>query len=436
MTMKKKLLTTLSVVLILGLAALGILAYLTDSDSDVNVMTLGNVDIEQEEVFVQDSPLDPGVTVTKKVTVTNVGESAAYVRTWFAFENPIDKISATGLDIRNPLGTAVIDGSEYSIFVADYGELTNGTVKETLQSVTMSSTATNEDVAKYGDTYEVLVFSQAVQTAGFEDATKAWSESFGVATVDNHPWKNLKKVATADELKAALEAGADVALTKDIELASDEIFATIPAGKSVRLDMAGRKITAALGNQDTGVNAATAVIKVENGASLVIDGDGEFYMTPNKTLNETSTIIWNQGNVKIESGNFEVQSGTSYDGGYIIPSIIENNAANTHDCSPTLTINGGTFTFDRNLIRNFPERLGGMSTITINGGTFTSTDDKAAIWNQWGTQTGTIAPEFLDKHQITINGGTFEKVVISDDFKDVEGANQVIVAPGVNITVE
>ena len=49
MTMKKKLLTTLSVVLILGLAALGILAYLTDTDSDVNVMTLGNVSIEQNE---------------------------------------------------------------------------------------------------------------------------------------------------------------------------------------------------------------------------------------------------------------------------------------------------------------------------------------------------------------------------------------------------
>ncbi len=49
MTMKKKLLTTLSVVLILGLAALGILAYLTDTDSDVNTMTLGNVSIEQNE---------------------------------------------------------------------------------------------------------------------------------------------------------------------------------------------------------------------------------------------------------------------------------------------------------------------------------------------------------------------------------------------------
>lgn len=47
--MKKKILTTLSVVLVLGMAALGILAYLTDQDSDANVMTLGNVDIEQNE---------------------------------------------------------------------------------------------------------------------------------------------------------------------------------------------------------------------------------------------------------------------------------------------------------------------------------------------------------------------------------------------------
>ncbi len=49
MTMKKKILTTLSVVLILGMAALGILAYLTSEDSDVNVMTLGNVQIDQHE---------------------------------------------------------------------------------------------------------------------------------------------------------------------------------------------------------------------------------------------------------------------------------------------------------------------------------------------------------------------------------------------------
>ena len=122
--MKKKVLTTLSVVLILGLAALGILAYLQSEDSDVNVMTLGNVEIEQIEQERIDTtgeataenlreftgnedgeegkplyPLTPGYeqegkdlwngtsnAVDKLVSVKNTGKSEAYVRTWFAFE--------------------------------------------------------------------------------------------------------------------------------------------------------------------------------------------------------------------------------------------------------------------------------------------------------------------------------------------------------------
>jgi len=146
MTMKKKILTTLSVVLILGLAALGILAYLQSEDSDVNVMTLGNVQIEQHEYervvengayktddaygyllkdFTQAKPLYPATEVDangnpynfgagdydrtrvimsqvdsygnmqvftsknaqdKFVTVENTGKSDAYVRTIVALE--------------------------------------------------------------------------------------------------------------------------------------------------------------------------------------------------------------------------------------------------------------------------------------------------------------------------------------------------------------
>ena len=72
MTMKKKLLTTLSVVLILGLAALGILAYLTDKDYDTNTMTLGNVDIEQHEDFKDLADLYPGTEVKKETFESTV----------------------------------------------------------------------------------------------------------------------------------------------------------------------------------------------------------------------------------------------------------------------------------------------------------------------------------------------------------------------------
>ena len=47
--MKKFLLTSLSLILVAAIAIGGTMAYLTDTDSDVNVMTLGNVKIAQHE---------------------------------------------------------------------------------------------------------------------------------------------------------------------------------------------------------------------------------------------------------------------------------------------------------------------------------------------------------------------------------------------------
>lgn len=50
MKFKNVLLTGLSFVLVAAVAIGGTLAYLTSTDSDVNVMTLGNVQIEQFEM--------------------------------------------------------------------------------------------------------------------------------------------------------------------------------------------------------------------------------------------------------------------------------------------------------------------------------------------------------------------------------------------------
>ena len=119
MKKSRKLLMILGIVLSLAIATGSTLAYLTDTDSDVNVMTLGNVDIEQIEQewnedqtelkdFTQEKPLYPYVgelgwenkeeadgayrrftmenVVDKYVTVENTGKSDAYVRTFFAFE--------------------------------------------------------------------------------------------------------------------------------------------------------------------------------------------------------------------------------------------------------------------------------------------------------------------------------------------------------------
>lgn len=132
---KSTLFMILALVLSMAIGLTGTLAYLTDTDADVNVMTLGNVDIEQIELerteqtndpdaelksFTQNKPLYPAVgdadwvtdengnkvfqkwpyagssalfdaeklhnVQDKFVFVENTGKSDAYVRTIFAFE--------------------------------------------------------------------------------------------------------------------------------------------------------------------------------------------------------------------------------------------------------------------------------------------------------------------------------------------------------------
>ena len=71
-------------VLSLTLGLGGSLAYLTDRDADVNVFTMGNVDIELTEEFQQGAELMPGKDITKDVKVKNTGKNDAYIRVHIA----------------------------------------------------------------------------------------------------------------------------------------------------------------------------------------------------------------------------------------------------------------------------------------------------------------------------------------------------------------
>ena len=271
MKLKNILLSGLSLVLVAALAIGGTVAYLQDDDSDVNVMTLGNVKIEQNEYervvengaykvengsyvlkdFSQAKPLLPSALVTngtgwgwdttlvdmsqvgskgtvqvfkagsnaqdKIVTVKNTGKSDAYVRTWIALEDPFTEnrlginVGSSAYYTQTPWTTVEIDGVKYSVSCFTYKEaLKPGEVSTpSLFQVYLNSKATNEDMELLGDTYEILAFSQAVQTAGFDSADAALNTAFGT----NHPWADGVKVpviVTNDaELTAAIDEGAE-----------------------------------------------------------------------------------------------------------------------------------------------------------------------------------------------------------------------------------
>jgi len=223
---KRTILMVVSIVASLALAATGTLAYLSDSDMDVNVMTLGKVDIVQNEqerrddgtlnAFTDNKPLLPAVfpgssipyaaesewpvpndptwrvvednenVVDKFVTVTNTGKTDAYVRTIVAVEagcvgadtlihtvqndaNSSNKDVAKYFADYETLEQITIDGVIYDVLVFTYAEpLEPGeTSVPSLKQIYMNKAADNDFVETLGEKFDVLVLSQAVQADGF-----------------------------------------------------------------------------------------------------------------------------------------------------------------------------------------------------------------------------------------------------------------------------
>ncbi|MBQ9795190.1 MAG: hypothetical protein IJW34_09650 [Clostridia bacterium] len=241
---KKALLVATAYLTVIALAIGGTLAYLQDEDSDVNVMTLGNVDIDQIEQqrdengnlvdFVDGKPALPAVgpiewadegvdvngteykvftdelknVIDKIITVKNTGKTAAYVRTIVAIEAPgFDRNNLIHINYNGDEGVTIsapiemeYDGAEYVVFVFTYEEALapGATSAPSLMQVFLDSKTTNDDCAKFGDTWEIYAVSQAVQAEGFADAATALNEAFGEITSNSIETSVDKWNGTAD----------------------------------------------------------------------------------------------------------------------------------------------------------------------------------------------------------------------------------------------
>ena len=134
----------------------------------------------------------------KFVFVKNTGKFDCYYRTIFAFELPegmeYDEDSPTKelyLNVNSSksltwetLDCISIGGTRYLIMSATYNKVLEAgkTSIPTLLQVVLTDKTTNEDMALLGDTYDILTLSQAVQAAGFNDATTALDTAFGDVT--------------------------------------------------------------------------------------------------------------------------------------------------------------------------------------------------------------------------------------------------------------
>lgn len=246
--MKKSILTLLLLVVIIVLVGAGrTVAYLTESDEDVNLLTENVVGIEQIEqewnvgrtvlqTFTQLKPLYPYVgelgwenveadegayrrltvnnAVDKYVSVKNTGTTDVYVRTFIALEMgeyTHEEFTMIGLSINSTDDvefpnlhwqwteefTSQINGKNYYILVAVHDKplAPNEITVPSLLQVYLDKEATNDTVRKLdgngNGAYDILVHSQAVQTTGFQSAKQALDEAFYPAN-PKHPWMDIK----------------------------------------------------------------------------------------------------------------------------------------------------------------------------------------------------------------------------------------------------
>lgn len=245
--MKKKIFAVAiaAIMIVTAVASLS-LAYLQDSDYDMNVMTVGNVQIVQnerdrygsEKTYDGSDKLLPAVypkgkdtlsydgtsylggkiwdasvnnEVDKFVTVTNEGTESAYIRTIFAFE---DKELDNGKYLTEQIHTLwnlngavnkkdgvdwpmsnneylwiTVNGVQYTVCVYVYEApiASKETTNASLCQLFLDPSADNSFMEAIGEKYDILVLSQAVQSAGFENlgAEYALNEAFGEVSVAN-----------------------------------------------------------------------------------------------------------------------------------------------------------------------------------------------------------------------------------------------------------
>lgn len=213
------------------------IAWLQDDDAQTNTFTVGNVDIDLEENYTQDSKLLP-VTgsaqngtlengVTKEVYVKNMGSEDAYVRVHIAIPSVLDdgadtfdasanilhfnfdeeSIGEKKWDWSKTTGTPYtgdwnyytteIDGIKYNVYVVTYETALAGKVGETIaqteyamNQVYLDKDVTNEDITKLkatlGEKWNIKVVAEGVQAAGFDNAYDALNSAFGVPGAEGY----------------------------------------------------------------------------------------------------------------------------------------------------------------------------------------------------------------------------------------------------------
>ena len=533
--MKKVLSMALVVTLTAGIAISGTMAYLTSQDSDVNVMTLGNVEIEQHEyqrvqnddgtyptktfdgknsyvleAFEQGKALlpivgDPSLssedsayagwdeTATvrmsqvysyggmdvfagknaqdKFVTVENTGKTDAYVRTLVAIEIGSTDGSLIGNSyhmtwkstdfdtttskVIDPL-YITIDGNNYMLYEYIYAgvQLDDGSWRHengvlpagdisypNLSQVYIKSAATNEDVEAIDGNgngmLDILVFSQAVQAAGFESAEKALDSAFGDITTTNHPWVDDEAKFEAPEM-----VNNEISLDADYYLWDQSFFTSYDATEPYSIN----------GNGHTVNLVATEI--VDWGEKGNMPENGTVFATANGANVTVSDITFTGSSQAIMAGYYQTSTGSSNyntvfnnvnfedieatgSGVYICSALMTYGNTTLNNCNITGTTISALYADEEDELSLYDLAVVNYTDTTINGGKIGS----IYAWPQAtitvnGAEIDTMYIGAFNKGSVTIKSGSTVGSIIANYFYDSSSENvQLTIESGATVDI-
>lgn len=391
-------------------------------NGDLTITGNGTLDAKKDDCYAVDVQDE-----TAKATLEN-GTFVGNITTVYVFEGTlVVKDGSYSIKQLNSNGVQ----NQYGLTINCYDQnYKNGTAKVLITGGTFAHFNPVDNAAEGTGTNFATSGYETVE--GTDGLYTAQVKSDNAAAIDDVQY------ATLADAVAAANNGDTVTLLKNT--VEDVV---IPAGKTITLDLNGKKLT----------NKTGHTITVEQGATLTINGEGTV-----DNVTHQKTTIYNKGTVTLNGGTYDrskedgiKDSNTYYtllnhgtmtvanvtvnnEGGY--SSLFENgyfDYSKSRDGidNPTLTIESGTFTGGINTVKNDDG-----ATMTINGGIFTNyaqsafqnhniatinggTFNGATVYAILNCGTGCKSDAAPDLHQLTITDGNFNgKIYKGGDSKD------------------
>lgn len=358
------------------LAIGGTLAYLTDRDSEANVFTVGDVNINLNEEFHQGSTLIPGVNIEKKPTITNLGPNNAWVWATVAVPaNLADVIDFSGEGTGWETWTkdeniTEIDGKDYALFtILHSGVLGVNDVTEVLFSkvgldntvdidpngqwhTVDNGTNTNLGWNSSNGAPTIYVSAYAIQADGFSsvaDAYAAYNTQWGDNGAEYAPATEV--IDTPTELEDALNAGTPALLGADIVL--DE---PLSVSEEVYIDLNGHTLSASNLELKAGGTISNGIFRSDKDNTMLphLKVNGNNVTLENLTVYITHYMNYGEG---MTGGSCVELSGVDVIDGSLVLNNCDLNVTNDSAYDETflygisvnngnVTMNGGSIVFN------------------------------------------------------------------------------------------